>query len=58
LSIYVSSPEKIFQGLIYNNQGAIFSNKKDTFKAKKNYKKSLQIQGKSVKAYNNLGVDL
>ena len=58
LSIYVSSPEKIFQSLIYNNQGAIFSNRKDTFKAKKNYKKSLQIQGKSVKAYNNLGVDL
>ena len=58
LSIYVSSPENTFQSLIYNNQGAIFSNSKDTFKAKKSYKKSLQVQVNSVKAYNNLGADL
>ena len=58
LSIYISNPEKIFQSLIYNNQGAIFSNSKDTFKAKKSYKKSLQVQVNSVKAYNNLGADL
>ena len=58
LSIYVSSPENTFQSLIYNNQGAIFSNSKDTFKAKKRYKKSLQVQVNSVKAYNNLGADL
>ena len=58
LSIYISNPENTFQSLIYNNQGAIFSNSKDTFKAKKNYKKSLQVQVNSVKAYNNLGADL
>ena len=58
LSIYVSSPENTFQSLIYNDQGAIFSNSKDTFKAKKSYKKSLQVQVNSVKAYNNLGADL
>ncbi len=58
LSIYIASPEKTFQSCIYLNQGAIFSNRKDTFKAKKSYKKSLQIQGNSAKAYNNLGVDL
>gem|GEM_PF-2168407 len=58
MSIYVSSPENTFQSLIYNNQGAIFSNSKDTFKAKKSYKKSLQVQVNSVKAYNNLGADL